>query len=174
LVGGLRDEFEPPGARTCSTSPTQCLRQRSDLISDANELLGLSWTTPNTTRSAATSGRIGAFRKVGDTVEVDGHRLEVEAMDDRRVERVWSATAALTRRTEADLPDPSPTRRGESHQPTRLKAPLLVGEESRRGRRREGPGRASAAAPNCRSTAQQPLDRYPPLRRSACDPAPGR
>ena len=96
LVGQMRDEFEPPS--------NEDVRRHADgsvsvsgltLISDANELLGLSIDDAEyDTIAGYLFGRIGHLPEVGDTVELDGRRLRVEAMDERRIDRVLVLPAA--------------------------------------------------------------------------------
>ena len=41
-------------------------------------------------------GRIGRRARVGDTIEVEGRRMRVVALDGLRVARVWISTPAST------------------------------------------------------------------------------
>lgn len=90
LVGQLRDEFEPQSQTEMIHHPDGSVSISGlTLISDANELLGLSLDDAEyDTVGGFLFGHIGHLPKVGDSVEVDGHALRVESMDDRRVDRV--------------------------------------------------------------------------------------
>ncbi|MGD9890570.1 MAG: hemolysin family protein, partial [Dehalococcoidia bacterium] len=90
LVGQLRDEFEPQSQTEVVHHPDGSVSISGlTLISDANELLGLSMDdTEYDTVGGFLFGHIGHLPKVGDSIEVDGHALSVESMDDRRVDRV--------------------------------------------------------------------------------------
>jgi CBS domain containing-hemolysin-like protein len=59
-------------------------------IEEVNETFGLQLIDPYyDTIAGYMLGHLGRLAKVGDTVEVDGVRLRVEALDGKRVARVW-------------------------------------------------------------------------------------
>ena len=41
-------------------------------------------------------GRLGRRPKIGDTIDVDGRRMRVDALDGLRVERVWLSRPRLS------------------------------------------------------------------------------
>jgi CBS domain containing-hemolysin-like protein len=90
LVGSLRDEFERATPADFIQHPDGSVSISGlTLIEDANDLLGLEIEDPeDDTIGGYVFSRIGHLPEVGDTVEVDGHQLRVESMDDRRVDRV--------------------------------------------------------------------------------------
>jgi CBS domain containing-hemolysin-like protein len=90
LVGSLRDEFEPPAPADIVRHPDGSASVSGLLnIEDASELFGLKIQDPeDDTIGGYIFSRIGHLPAVGDCVEVNGHHLCVEAMDERRVDRV--------------------------------------------------------------------------------------
>jgi putative hemolysin len=65
------------------------------LVRDVNERFGLDIDeTTYTTVGGFVLGRLGRRPKVGDTIEVDGRRLRVEALEGIRVARVRLSKAA--------------------------------------------------------------------------------
>jgi CBS domain containing-hemolysin-like protein len=90
LVGSLQDEFERAAPADFIRHPDGSVSISGlTLIEDANDLLGLEIEDPeDDTIGGYVFSRIGHLPAVGDTVDVDGHRLRVESMDDRRVDRV--------------------------------------------------------------------------------------
>lgn len=94
LVGQLRDEFEPQTQANLVQYPDGSVSISGlTLISDANELLGLSLDdTEYDTVGGYVFGQIGHLPEVGDSILVDGRHLRVEAMDDRRIDRILVTT----------------------------------------------------------------------------------
>jgi CBS domain containing-hemolysin-like protein len=90
LVGSLRDEFERPSPADVIHNPDGSVSLNGlTLIHEANELLGLEIeSSEDDTIGGYIFTRIGHLPEVGDAVEVNGHRLQVEAMDERRIDRV--------------------------------------------------------------------------------------
>jgi len=90
LVGSLRDEFERAAPADFVRHPDGSISISGlTLIDDANELLGIEIEDPeDDTIGGYVFSRIGHLPQVGDAVEVNGHRLQVESMDDRRIDRV--------------------------------------------------------------------------------------
>jgi len=65
------------------------------LITDVNEQFGLKIDEGTyTTLGGYMLGRIGRRARVGDTIEVEGRRMKVIALDGLRVARVWVSTLA--------------------------------------------------------------------------------
>jgi CBS domain containing-hemolysin-like protein len=60
------------------------------LITDVNSRFALHIDEATyTTLGGYMLGRLGRRARVGDTIEVEGRRMRVEALDALRVERVW-------------------------------------------------------------------------------------
>lgn len=65
------------------------------LITDVNEQFGLKIDEGTyTTLGGYMLGRIGRRARLGDTIEVEGRRMKVIALDGLRVARVWVSTLA--------------------------------------------------------------------------------
>lgn len=90
LVGSLRDEFERRPEPEVERRPDgSVVISGLTLISDANDLFRLRLDDAEfDTLGGYIFGHLGRLPQVGDTVEVDGCRLRVDAMDGRRVDRV--------------------------------------------------------------------------------------
>jgi CBS domain containing-hemolysin-like protein len=90
LVGSLRDEFERRDEPGIERRPDgSAVISGLMLIGDANEIFGLKLDdTEFDTIGGYIFGHLGRLPEPGDVVEVDGHRLQVESMDGRRVDRV--------------------------------------------------------------------------------------
>jgi CBS domain containing-hemolysin-like protein len=73
------------------------------LVPDINERFGLhiDEETYNTV-GGYMLGRLGRRPRVGDTVEIEGRQMRVDALDGLRVERVWLSVAAPEPPTEGD------------------------------------------------------------------------
>jgi CBS domain containing-hemolysin-like protein len=89
IVGKVGDAFDK------STPPVQRLPDGSVLIDglthieQVNDLLGLSLADEHyDTIAGYVLGRLGRMARVGDTIEADGVRLKVEALDGLRIARV--------------------------------------------------------------------------------------
>ena len=64
-----------------------------------NERFGLDIDeTTYTTVGGFVLGRLGRRPKVGDTIEVDGRRMRVEALEGIRVATVWPAAVSMRSR----------------------------------------------------------------------------
>jgi CBS domain containing-hemolysin-like protein len=73
------------------------------LVTDVNEQFGLKIDESTyTTLGGFVMGRIGRRARVGDTIEVEGRRMRVLALDGLRVAKVWVSTRA---ETPAETPD---------------------------------------------------------------------
>ena len=60
------------------------------LVTDVNEQFGLHIDEDTyTTIGGYVLGRLGRRARVGDTIDVEGRRLRVEALDGLRVAKVW-------------------------------------------------------------------------------------
>jgi CBS domain containing-hemolysin-like protein len=71
------------------------------LVHDVNERFGLHIdATTYTTVGGFMLGRLGRRPRVGDTIEVDGRRMRVVALDGIRVATVWLAKSAMPEETE--------------------------------------------------------------------------
>ncbi|HUS20526.1 MAG TPA: transporter associated domain-containing protein, partial [Aeromicrobium sp.] len=63
------------------------------LVTDVNERFALKIDEDTyTTLGGYVMGRIGRRARVGDTIEVDGRRMKVVALDGLRVAKVWVST----------------------------------------------------------------------------------
>src|SRR4029077_17292140 len=73
------------------------------LVTDVNERFGLHIdATTYTTVGGFVLGRVGRRPRVGDTIDVDGRRVRVEAIDGIRVAKLWlSRPAPRSRNGEA-------------------------------------------------------------------------
>lgn len=72
-------------------------------IADVNEHFGLKLANPHyDTIAGFILGHLGRLAELGDTVEVDGARLRVAAMDGRRVSRIWVFPIASTEQQTAE------------------------------------------------------------------------
>jgi len=59
-------------------------------VSDVNEQFGLKIDEDTyTTLGGYVMGRIGRRARIGDTIEVEGRRMRVIALDGLRVSKVW-------------------------------------------------------------------------------------
>jgi putative hemolysin len=66
------------------------------LVTDVNAQFGLSVDEATyTTVGGYVLGRLGRRAKVGDTIDVDGRKMRVEALDGMRVAKVWLSNPAL-------------------------------------------------------------------------------
>jgi CBS domain containing-hemolysin-like protein len=75
------------------------------LVADINEHFGLHLDEATyTTVGGYVLGRLGRRARVGDTIDVEGRKMRVEALDGLRVSRVWLSTpakkSATTERTD--------------------------------------------------------------------------
>jgi CBS domain containing-hemolysin-like protein len=60
------------------------------LVADVNEQFGLTIDDDTyTTVGGYVLGRLGRRAKVGDTIDLDGRKMRVEALDGMRVAKVW-------------------------------------------------------------------------------------
>ena len=65
------------------------------LVGDVNAQFGLHIDdTAYTTVGGYVLGRLGRRARVGDTIDVEGHRMRVDQLDGLRVARVWLSRAA--------------------------------------------------------------------------------
>jgi len=71
------------------------------LVGDVNEQFGLHIDEETfTTVGGYVLGRLGRRARVGDTIEVDGRKMRVEALDGLRVAKVWLSTPVKISTTE--------------------------------------------------------------------------
>jgi putative hemolysin len=89
IVGELASEFNPAGKRVRVLADGSALVDGLVLVPDINDQFGLhiEETTYNTI-GGYVLGRLGRRARVGDTIEVEGRTLRVEALDGLRVARV--------------------------------------------------------------------------------------
>ncbi len=90
IVGDIGDLFETPTSQVQHLPDGSALVDGLMTIDEANEALGLTLRDPfYTTVGGLVMGRLDRIPTVGDEVILeDGHRLQVEEMDGRRVARV--------------------------------------------------------------------------------------
>jgi CBS domain containing-hemolysin-like protein len=66
------------------------------LVTDVNEQFGLHIDEETfTTLGGYAMGRIGRRARVGDTIEIEGRRMRVSALDGLRIARVWISTPSV-------------------------------------------------------------------------------
>ena len=89
IVGEVRDPFDRSAPGIQNLPDGSVLVDGLTLIEDVNAFFGLSLHDDNyDTIAGFVLGRLGRMAKVGDTVEADGVKLKVEAMDGLRIARV--------------------------------------------------------------------------------------
>jgi CBS domain containing-hemolysin-like protein len=89
IVGEVGDPFDHEPDRQPQADGSVLLDGRMP-IEEVNETFELQLVDPYyDTIAGYMLGRLGRIAKVGDTVDVDGIRLRVEALDGKRVARVW-------------------------------------------------------------------------------------
>lgn len=90
LVGDIRDEYDMPGSS--GAEAREGARGSYDAgitIEEFTELTGVRLADgPYETVAGYVIARLGRLGLVGDAVDVDGHRIEVTAVDGRRIARV--------------------------------------------------------------------------------------
>jgi CBS domain containing-hemolysin-like protein len=89
IVGEVRDPFDKSGPEIQNLPDGSVLVDGLTLIEDVNDFFGLSLQDDNyTTIAGFVLGRLGRMAQVGDTVEAEGVRFKVEAMDGLRIARL--------------------------------------------------------------------------------------
>jgi CBS domain containing-hemolysin-like protein len=91
------------GSRTKNRPDGSCDIDGLALAADVNEQFGLHIDEATyTTLGGYVLGRLGRRARVGDTIEVEGRKMRVEALDGLRVARVWLSKPAQKRATTED------------------------------------------------------------------------
>ena len=104
IFGEVSDPFDP-GPEIQQLPDGSCLVDGLITIQEINERFELTLEDPYyDTLAGYMLGRLGRLAKVGDTVVVDGVRLRVEAMDGRRIARVWLYPQEIAPQTGQDRP----------------------------------------------------------------------
>jgi len=89
IVGEVRDPFDKSAPEIQNLPDGSVLVDGLTLIEDVNDFFGLTLHDENyDTIAGFVLGRLGHMAKVGDTVETDGVKLKVEAMDGLRIARL--------------------------------------------------------------------------------------
>ncbi len=89
IVGEVRDPFDKSAPDIQRLPDGSALVDGLTLIETVNEILGLTLKEEfYDTVAGFVLGRLGRMAKVGDTVEADGVRLKVEALDGLRIARL--------------------------------------------------------------------------------------
>jgi CBS domain containing-hemolysin-like protein len=89
VVGEVRDEFDKSAPAIQNLPDGSVLIDGLTLIEDVNDYFGLSLRDEHyDTIAGFVLGRLGRMAKVGDSVEIDGLRLKVEALDGLRIARL--------------------------------------------------------------------------------------
>lgn len=92
IVGEVQDEFEPPEIYIEQLPNGDALINGLVLIDEVNEEFGLHLPTENfDTIGGYVFGRLGRKPEIGDTVQVNGYTLRVDAMDGLRISRLYLA-----------------------------------------------------------------------------------
>lgn len=89
IVGEVSDPFDRTAPAFILQSDGTVLIDGMTLIEEVNERLGLDLSDPNyDTIAGFVLGKLGRIPQVNDTVESNGVRIRVEAMDGLRIERL--------------------------------------------------------------------------------------
>jgi CBS domain containing-hemolysin-like protein len=89
IVGDVRDAFHQAAPAIQRLPDGSALIDGLTPTDDVNDALGLALSDPHyDTIAGFVLGRLGRMARVGDTVEADGARLKVEALDGLRIARV--------------------------------------------------------------------------------------
>jgi len=90
IVGEIPSEFGTASQRLTTRSDGSCDIDGLALVTDINGQFGLHIDEDTyTTIGGYVLGRLGRRVRVGDTIDVEGRRLRVEAVDGLRVAKVW-------------------------------------------------------------------------------------
>jgi CBS domain containing-hemolysin-like protein len=107
IVGDIPGEWTPASERVSVQPDGSTLIDGLALVTDVNNQFDLHIDEDTyTTIGGFMLGSIGRRPTIGDTIEVGGRRMRVEALDGLRVAKVWLSKAAGKKRTtnEADTP----------------------------------------------------------------------
>lgn len=101
IVGEVRTPFEQGEPQIQRLPDGSALVDGLTLIEEVNEAFGLDLRDPNyDTIAGFVMGKLGRIARVGDSVEADGVRLRVEAMDGLRIARLSVFPAQMHRNSE--------------------------------------------------------------------------
>ncbi len=100
LVGEVRDEFEPGEVqRIREEAPGTFVIEGLVALDDLRDTLALRLEDESyDTVGGLVFGRLGRVAKLGDTVDVEGYRFTVTAIDGRRVSQVRVQRVKMPRR----------------------------------------------------------------------------
>ena len=114
IVGELEDELDRPSCPIHEEADGEFLIEGRAEIDRVNEALGTEFDEEDwETMAGLILNEMGRIPTVGDTVTIDGWRMEVTAMAPRRIERV-KAVRERARRTETDGATSPPGGEGET------------------------------------------------------------
>ncbi len=95
IVGEVPDQSDTGAQRITLRPDGSAEIDGLALVTDVNAQFGLDIDEDiYTTIGGYVLGRLGRRPRVGDTIEVEGRRMRVEALDGLRVARVWLSTAS--------------------------------------------------------------------------------
>jgi CBS domain containing-hemolysin-like protein len=95
IVGEVPDQSGAGAGRTTLRADGSADIDGLALVTDVNAQFGLDIDEDTyTTIGGYVLGRLGRRPRVGDTIDVEGRRLRVDALDGLRVARVWLSTRA--------------------------------------------------------------------------------
>lgn len=94
LLGEVADEFKHAGGVPEKTPDGRVRLPADMLLDEAVPWVGVQWTGESDTIGGLIMERLGRIAKVGDALNVDGVRVEVEAMDGLAIRTVLARPAA--------------------------------------------------------------------------------
>jgi CBS domain containing-hemolysin-like protein len=103
IVGEIPSEFGTASQRLTTRSDGSCDIDGLALVTDINGQFGLHIDEDTyTTIGGYVLGRLGRRVRVGDTIDVEGRKLRVEAVDGLRVAKVWLSKPAQQAETTSE------------------------------------------------------------------------
>jgi putative hemolysin len=106
LVGKVGDAFHKSAPEIQRLPDGSVLIDGLAQIEEVNDMLGLKLEDEHyDTIAGFVLGRLGRMARVGDTVEADGVRLKVEALDGLRIARLSLFHMATDAKTDEGQPD---------------------------------------------------------------------
>jgi CBS domain containing-hemolysin-like protein len=94
IIGEVPGEFDATSARIVTRADGSADIDGLALVGDVNAQFGLNVDEETyTTVGGYVLGRLGRRARVGDTIEVEGRTMRVDALDGLRVAKVWLSTA---------------------------------------------------------------------------------